>query len=91
MADTANIGAHEAQFNITWQGHNGDLPDPVSYDAADGDLFQWAAEAVRGGDVPGIPADANVNFQDFVVRRFDATADVPYNRIMIHPKTPYGG
>lgn len=89
MAD-ANIGAHEARLNITWQGSNGDLPDPVTFDAADGDLFQWAAEAVRGGDVPGIPADPNVNLRDFVVRRFPATQDVPYNRIMIHPKTPFG-
>lgn len=87
----AEIQPHEARLNITWQGNNGDLPDPVAYDAANGDVFQWAAEAVRAGGVPGIPADPNVNFTDFVVRRFDATADVPYNRLMIHPKTPFGG
>jgi len=84
------IRADEARLNITWQRNNGDLPDPVSFDAADGDIFQWAAEAVRGGGVPGIPADPGVNFQDFVVRRFSATADNPVNRIMIHPKTPFG-
>lgn len=89
MADA--IRADEARLNITWQGNNGDLPDPVSFDAADGDVFQWAAEAVRGGGVPGIPADPDVTFRDFVVRRFAATADVPYNRLMIHPKTPFGG
>jgi hypothetical protein len=84
------IGANEARLNITWQGNNGDLPDPVANDAADGDLFQWASEAVRGGGVPGIPADPNVRFEDFVVRRFGSTPDVPFNRIMIHPKTPFG-
>ncbi len=84
------IGAHEARLNITWQRQNGDLPDPVSFDATDGDLFQWAAEAVRGGGVPGIAADPEVSFVDFVVSRFSATQDVPFNRIMIRPKTPFG-
>lgn len=84
------IQAHEARLNITWQRNNGDLPDPVSFDATDGDIFQWATEAVRGGGVPGIPADPNVSFEDFVVRRFSATPDVPFNRVMLHPKTPFG-
>lgn len=84
------IRADEARLNITWQRNNGDLPDPVSFDAADGDILQWAAEAVRGGNVPGIPADPAVDLRDFVVRRFAATADVPFNRLAIHPKTPFG-
>ncbi len=89
MADI--IGANEARLNITWDRQNGDLPDPVAWDAADGDIFQWAAEAVRGGGVPGIRADPNVNFQDFVVRRYSATDGVPFNRLAIQPKTPFGG
>lgn len=84
------IGAHEARLNITWQRQNGDLPDPIAFDASDEDIFRWATEAVRGGSVPGIAADLNVTFADYVVRRFDPTPDVPYNRVMIHPKTPFG-
>lgn len=84
------IAANEARLNITWDRRNGDLPDPVSYDATDGDVFTMAAEAVRGGSVPGIPADPNVNFQDFRVERFDATGDVPYNKLVLRPKTPFG-
>ncbi len=64
------IQAHEARVNITWSGNNGDLPDAVARDAADGDVRQWVTEAVRGGGVPGIPADANADFRDFVVERF---------------------
>ncbi len=84
------IGVREARLNITWKGHNGDFTEPVSFEAANGDLFRWAAEAIRGGAVPGIPADPGVDLRDFVVRRFGATADVPYNRVLLHPKTPFG-
>lgn len=84
------IQENEARVNITWQGQNGDLPDPVSFDATDGDIFQWAAEAVRGGNVPGIDADVNASFQDFVIDRFASTADTPYNRLFLRPKTPFG-
>lgn len=84
------IETHEARVNVTWQGQNGELPDPVSYDAADGDVLQWASEAIRGGDIPGIDADPTVSLQDFVVDRFAAKDDLP-NRISIRPKTPFGG
>jgi hypothetical protein len=82
--------AHEALLNVTWDGKNGEMTDPVPFDAADGDLKQMAAEAVRAGDIDGIGADGGVNFGDFVVDRFAATGDLP-NRLMIRPKTPFGG
>jgi hypothetical protein len=85
----AALEAHEARVNITWAGENGELPDPVSYDATDGDLLQWAAEAIRGGSIPGITADPNVNLQDFIVEKYAAKGDLP-NRISIRPKTPFG-
>lgn len=81
--------AYEARVNVTYQGQNGDLPDPVNYDAPADQILQWVTEAVRGGTVPGIPADANATFTDFVVDKFTASADLP-NRIMIRPKTPFG-
>jgi hypothetical protein len=77
--------------NITWSGQNGDLPDPVSYDATDGDIKQWITEAVRTGGVPGIALDDGADFTDFVVDRFAANEDRPYNLIQIRPKTPFGG
>lgn len=82
--------ANQARLNITWNGQNGDLPDPVSYDAGDGDVRAWATEAVRNGGVPNIPADVNADFRDFVVDRFAATAETPYNRVFLRPKTPFG-
>lgn len=88
------IGENEALVNVTWAGQNGDLPDPVAYDSTDGDIRQWVTEAVRAGDVPGIAADQNAAFGDFVVDRFPATADAEDgdkpNRLMIRPKTPFG-
>ena len=86
-----NIGADEARLNITWGGYNGDLPDPVTFEATDIQIFQWASEAVRGGDVPGIPEDDAADFQGYMVARFAATADVPFNRLVLRPKVPFGG
>lgn len=82
---------HQARLNITWAGSNGDLPDPVAFDSGDGDVKTWATEAVRGGHVPGIPADAAVDFRDFIVDRFESTEEVPYNRLFLRAKTPFGG
>ena len=81
---------YEARVNITWRGQNGDLPDPVSYDATDGDVLGWVTEAVRGGSVPGIAPDPHANFRDFVVDRFPPTAQRRHNLIQIRPKTPFG-
>jgi len=85
----ADIEATEARINITWAGKNGDMPDPVPYDASDADIKTWAAEAVSGGGIPGLDPDPNVDFTDYVVDRFEATEDVP-NRIFLRPKTPFG-
>ena len=89
MADT--FQPTEARLNVTWAGSNGDLPDPVFFDAPDGDVKQMVAEAIRAGSVPGISADPHVNLTDFVVDRFSATAEVPFNRLFLRPKTPFGG
>jgi hypothetical protein len=82
--------ANEARVNVTYAGANGDLPDPVSFDAADGDIKQWVTESVRTGGIPGIPATATANFADFVVDRFTANEARPYNAIFLRPKTPFG-
>lgn len=85
-----DIRENEARVNITWAGQNGDLLEPVIYDSTDGDVKQWVTEAVRNGSVPGITQDPNAYFGDFVVDRFSATAQRPYNLIQIRPKTPFG-
>jgi len=80
----------EARVNVTWAGQNGDLPDPVAYDAPDAAIRQWITEAVRGGSIPGIDGDRRADFSDFVVDRFPANDNRPHNLIQIRPKTPFG-
>ncbi len=82
--------ANQARVNITYKGENGDLPDPVFFDSADGDIKAWVTEAVANGSVPGIPADEAVDFTDFVVDRFSVNAERDWNLIQIRPKTPFG-
>lgn len=89
-AGDAVIPADMAKLNITYKGEQGDLPDLVQFDCTDGDLKQYATEAIKGGDVPGINADGGADFTDFVVDRFTAKDDVPFNRLSLRPKTPFG-
>jgi hypothetical protein len=81
----------EARVNVTWNGQNGDLPDPVNRDATDGDVKQWITEAIQNGGIPGIRADRGVDLGDFVVDRFTPNEQRPYALIQIRPKTPFGG
>tara|TARA_R100000656_G_scaffold104176_1_gene76011 strand:- start:45897 stop:46172 length:276 start_codon:yes stop_codon:yes gene_type:complete len=91
MEDTQNgIMANEARVNITWAGSNGDMAQPVATDATDAEIKEWAAEAVRTGSVPGLNADENVDFSDFVVDRFASTEVRPYSLISLRPKSPFG-
>ena len=60
------IAANEAIVNVTWAGNNGDLRDPVSFDATDEEIRTWVTEAVRTGGVANIPLDPNADFTDFV-------------------------
>jgi hypothetical protein len=84
------VDVHLAKFTITYQGQQGDLPDFVSFDASDEDLKQMALESVRQGYIPGIDAAPDADFTDFRVDRYPARPDVPYNRISLRPKTPFG-
>ena len=84
------IPNHMAKLNITYRGQQGDLPDAVTYDTSDMDIKRMAAEAVRQGYVPGINAHETPDFEEFVVDRFPAHPEVPYNRLSIRPKTAFG-
>jgi len=79
-----------ARLNVTYQGQNGDMPDLVEFDLTDQEIRTMAAEAVSGGGVPGIAAYPNAAFTNFKVDRFPATEEIPYNRLMLRPKTEYG-
>lgn len=79
-----------AKLTITYKGQQGDLPDPVSYDTQDTELKRVATESVRDGYIPGIDADTDADFTDFVIDRFPSRPDVPFNRLSLRPKTPFG-
>ena len=84
------VANHLAKLSITYAGQQGDIPEPVPYDSSDEALKQMAVESIRDGHVPGIDAAPEVNLQDFVVDRFPARPDVPFNRLSLRPKTPFG-
>lgn len=88
--DDMNLGRNEAILNITWSGQNGELGDPVPYDASARQLRRWASEALQGGGVSGIRRTRYVDLSGFVVDRFPASRHIPYNRIFLRPKTPFG-
>lgn len=83
------IGAHEAVLTITYDGEQGELPDPILYDSSEADIIRWATEAVRGG-IPGIAPRLDPDLDGYRVQRFAATDEVP-NRVVCRPKTEYGG
>ncbi len=84
------IRPDQARLNITWAKEQGDLPEPVPWDATDAEIIGMATEAIQTGHVPGITADADVNFDGFRVDRFDANEGNPINRLSLRPKTEFG-
>lgn len=90
MTALAEIDNTQARINITYAGANGDLPDPVLFNASDTEVKSWVTEAVRTGSVPGIPADLTASFADYVIDRFAATEARPYALLQARPKTPFG-
>ena len=90
IPDYVNMPADAARLNVTWDGANGFLTDPIPFDANDTDIRAMATEALRNGDIPGIPASMGANLDDFIVDRFNSTEDVPYARVFVRPNTPFG-
>lgn len=84
------IAPNQARVNVTYNRANGDLPDPVFFDASAEQIKEYVTEAIRGGAIPGIPADPTVDLSGYVVEPFAATAEVPHNRIFLRPKTEFG-
>lgn len=84
------FSAEQANLNITYQGANGDLFDPIRANATDAEIMAWATEALRNGSVPGIAADPSASLNDFMVDRYAPTEATPFHKIFIRPKTAYG-
>jgi hypothetical protein len=84
------LRAWEARVNVTWEGQNGDLPDPVDYNASDAQILTWVTEALQGGGVGGVRSDRRARVEGYVVDRFPATPQQPWHRIFVRPKTPFG-
>lgn len=84
------MASHLAKLTITYSGQQGDLPDPVPYDSADDVVKRMAIESIQQGYVPGIDTTTSPDFSDFVVDRFPAHPAVPWNRLSLRPKTPFG-
>ncbi len=85
------IERNQALVNITHKRKNGEMADPVSYDATDGDIRGWVSESIRHGYIRGIDADPTVNLTDYVIERFPIEAGVrDHNLIMVRPKTEFG-
>lgn len=81
----------QARVNVTFAGQNGELPDPVLYDAPEADIKGWVTEALRTGGIPGIPASPNADLKNYVLDRFDANEARPYRLLALRPKTEFGG
>ncbi len=85
-----DVTEHEAMVNLTWNGQNYDLRNPVLYEIPEADLKGMLSEVIRaGGD--GIPADGDVGpMADYVVQRHGPTATRPFRLITVRPKTEFG-
>lgn len=90
MVNDMGLMAHEARVNITYNGRNGDLAEPVPFDASDRQIKEWVREAVTGGSIPGVAVRGRVDLSHFVVDRFRSNGTTPYNRIFLRPSTPFG-
>lgn len=84
------IRDYEARINVTFEGQNGDLPDPVAFDASDAEIRVWIREAISTGSIPGIVANAAPDIEGFKVDRFPANEARPFNLIQLRPKTAFG-
>jgi hypothetical protein len=83
------VRVDEAVVNVTWQGQNAELPNPVSRERSDDEVIAMVTEAIRAG-MPGIRADENVTLRGWRVDRDEPNATTPWHRMTVRPKTAYG-
>ena len=90
IALVPQVPVNMARLNVTYGRQNGDLPDFIEYDLPDDELRTMVAEAIRGGDIPGVGQFPDADLANYEVDRFPATDDIPYNRLFLRPKTEFG-
>lgn len=88
--DPHAVRHHEARLNVTFDGRNADLPEPIPFAASDAEIKAWAREAIAAGALGAPRAGGRVDLTGFVIDRFPATAKVPENRVFLRPITPFG-
>ncbi len=75
-------------INMTYNGQSGNYVAGIDEGLDDGSIRRICEEAVRAGEVPGMPTDIPVDaFQNFVIDRFHGTEGV---RFVVRPKVPFG-
>jgi len=84
------IDPNLARVNVTYGGQNGELIDPVAFDASEADVRAWVTEALRTGGIPGIPASPNADITGYVVERFAPTEARAWAAIFCRPKAEFG-
>ena len=74
-------------INITWQGQSGNYLVNMDQGVDDNTIKNVCEEAVRAGEVPGIPSNIPKNaFANFVIDRFHGDPA----RFVVRPKVPFG-
>ena len=81
-----------ARLHVTYQGEGGYLPDEVDFELSREEVARIAAEAIRGGNIPGIAQNEGVmadDFSNYTLDRMAAKDDQPF-RLYFRSKTSVG-
>ena len=75
--------------NITYAGQSGNWFTQLDTGSDDNTIRRLCEEAVRGGEVSGVPTNIPGNaFANFVIDRFNGTGE--QTRFVVRPKVPFG-
>ena len=75
-------------INITYNGRSGNYMANIDEGVDDGSIRRICEEAVRAGEVPGLPKEIPFDaFSNFVIDRFHGSEGT---RFVVRPKVPFG-
>ena len=75
-------------INMTYNGQSGNYVANIDAGLDDSSIRRICEEAVRAGEVPGLPKNIRVDaFRNFVIDRFHGNEGV---RFVVRPKVPFG-
>ena len=80
-----------AIVTITYNRQQGHMADPVPYDSDKEELLRIMTEAIQTGGIHGVAEDPDVDLTDYQVERVPAVDAIPVDRLVMYPKTPFGG